>query len=138
MSWDAYYQRKAVIDGVLAEITETETDEIPPMWCADITEVFGGEDEFLLALHYGWANTLNARLDPVLESTPEDTAAKVRRAWDTLAAERPATICLLARYAGRPALKDANERLQRQLSWAPGVDVWQLTESYAGPVRVAA
>ena len=138
MSWDTYYQRKSVIDRVLSDVTETGADEIPAAWTAEITEVFGGEDEFLFALHYGWANTLHARLDPVLESPPEDTAGTVRRIWDALAAERPATISLLARYAGRPALKGAMERLQGQLAWAPGVDVWQLTENCAGPARIAA
>lgn len=138
MSWDAYYQRKAVIDGVLAEIAETGTDEIPPTWCEKIAEAFGGENEFLLGLHYTWANTLNARLDSVIEATPDDTAAKVRRIWETLAAERPAAISLLARYAGRPALAEAMNHLQRQLAWAPGVDVRQLVRNSARPVRVAA
>lgn len=138
MSWDTYYQRKSVIDAVLSEVTQAGTDELPAGWLAEITGVFGGEDEFLLALHYAWSNTLHARLDAAVEGTPDGAAASVRRAWETLAAERPAQISLLARYAGRPALAAAMKHLQRQLAWAPGVDVAALTKRCGGPVRVAA
>lgn len=138
MSWDTYYQRKSVIDAVLSQVTQAGTDEIPAEWRAEITGVFGGEDEFLLALHYAWSNTLTARLDSTIEAAPDEAAAGVRRAWETLAAERPAQISLLARYAGRPALADAMRHLQRRLAWAPGVDVAALTKLCGGPVRVAA
>jgi hypothetical protein len=138
MSWNTYYQRKSVIDAVLAEVTRTGTDEIPAERHAEITEVFGGRDEFLLALHYAWSNTLHARLDSVVGETPDEAAAKVRQAWETLAAERPAAISLLARYSGRPALADAMRHLQRRLAWAPGVDVVMLTKSCGEAVRVAA
>lgn len=138
MSWATYYQRKSVIDAVLSEVTQAGADELPAGWLTEITEVFGGEDHFLLALHYAWSNTLHARLDGAVAGTPDEAAATVRRAWETLAAERPAEISLLARYAGRPALADAMRHLQRQLSWAPGVDVAALTRSCGGAVRVAA
>ena len=138
MSWDTYYQRKSVIDAVLSEVTQSGADELPAEWLTEITSVFGDVDGFLLALHYAWSNTLNARLDAAIEGTPDGAAAGVRQAWETLAAERPAQISLLARYADRPALADAMRHLQRRLSWAPGVDVTALTRSCGGPVRVAA
>lgn len=144
MSWNTYYQRKSVIDAVLAEVAKTlsvtaaRVGEIPAARRAEINEVFGGEDEFLLAVHYRWANILNARLDPVLESAPDDTAAEVRRIWQELADEQPATICLLARYSGRPALARAIRRQQDQLAWAPGVDIGQLIKSGAVLAQAAA
>lgn len=136
MSWDTYYQRKSVMDTVLTEVADAGADELPPSWRMEITRVFGGEDEFLLALHYTWANTLNARLDGVLGSAPDQAAAEVLRAWETLAAERPATVGLLARYADRPALAGAMRHLQRQLAWAPGVDVALLTPGRGGPASL--
>src|SRR5262245_33612508 len=129
MSWDTYYQRKSVIDAVLAEVTETHTDEIPASWHTEITEIFGGEDEFLLAVHYRWSNTLCARLDALFESPPQDIGAKVRQIRQALAAERPATVSLLAKYADRPPLLTAIRRQQRQLAWALGVDVAELTRN---------
>jgi hypothetical protein len=138
MSWDTYYQRKSVIDAMLAEIAETHTDEIPVSWHTEITEVFGGEDEFLLAVHYRWGNTLFARLDALLESPPQDTGAKVRQIWQALAAEQPATVSLLARYADRPLLVAAIRRHQRQLAWALGVDLAEFTQSGVEPAEAAA
>jgi hypothetical protein len=138
MSWNTYYQRKSVIDAVLSAVAQARTDKIPAEWRAEITQVFGGADEFLLAVQYAWANTLYARLDPVLEAAPDDLGAEVRRVWETLAAERPAAISLLARYADLPALADAMRDMQRQLAWAPGVDVALLTKNCGGPVRIAA
>lgn len=138
MSWDTYYQRKSVIDAVLAEVAETRTDEISASWHTEITEVFGSEDEFLLAVHYHWSNTLFARLDALLESPPQDPGAKVRQIWRALAAEQPATASLLARYADRPPLVTAIRRQQRQLAWALGVDVAEFTQSGVEPVEAAA
>jgi hypothetical protein len=138
MSWDTYYQRKSVIEAVLAEVAETRTGEIPVSWHTEITEVFGGVDEFLLAVHYRWSNTLCARLDALLESPPQDTGAKVRQIWQALAAEQPATVSLLARYADRPPLVTAMRHQQRQLAWALGVDVAELTQSGVEPAGAAA
>lgn len=153
MPWNTYYTRKSVIDAVLADVDADGSSEIPPSHHEKITKAFArpdeflraqpagdfpGKDEFLLALHYRWANTLTTRLDPVLESPSADDAAKVQQTCQALAREQPATARLLAAYASRPSLASARRRHQRQLSGALGTGVAQLASSTPGPARAAA
>lgn len=126
MSWKTYSERKKFIDGVLDEVAANGTGVFPGAWGSDIDNIFGGVDEFLLALHQRWANNLNGSLDPYLAEVVREEAlgggrrdsvtggsfeAAVRR----FAGAQPATVRLLAKYAGHPVLQEAMQRHYDQL-----------------------
>lgn len=133
MSWETFSRRKGVMDAVLAEVDYDGTDEIPGPWREEIDRVFGGQEEFLCALYYRWANALNARLVMLLDGVPDDDGSKVRDIAEQLAGRSPATVRLLARYAGSPPLAAAMERHRKQMPLAAGVNIARLAETIGSP-----
>lgn len=117
MSWQDYYRRRRIIDGVLADVTRTGWAVIPADWHQPIIEIFGDEESFLAALGYRWLNTLTARLDQVCEDQPADVDAAVHRARHALATEQPTLAALLTAYADKPALVTARTTERQRCEW---------------------
>ncbi len=131
MSWESYHRRNEIIDGVLSEVDGTGRAEIPTRWRWAIAEAFGGQQAFLVALHYRWLNTLTARLDAVLESSADDLATDARRVRRELAVERPALWALLCAHAGHPGLSAAREVERQRFGWL-GIDpAWWADKPHA-------
>lgn len=122
MSWKDYEQRQHLMDGVLDDVAASGW-HVPAQWQTQITETFGDEAGFALALYPRWFSALSARLDAVLEELPADLADEAERTAVRLARERPAMIAVLSAYADHPALAAARRQEQQYLDWAPGAQL---------------
>lgn len=120
MSWKDYERRQRLMDGVLDEVAASGDWSLPRQRQPEISETFGDDAGFALALYPRWFSALSARLDVVLEELPADLAGAAEREATRLARERPAMIAVLAAYADDPALSAARRREEQYLDWAPG------------------
>lgn len=122
MSWKDYERRQHLMDSVLDDVAASGW-HLPAQRQTEITETFGDEAGFALALYPRWFSALSARLDAVLEELPADLAGEAERAAVRLARERPAMIAVLSAYADHPALAAARRQERQYLDWAPGAQL---------------
>jgi len=138
MSWKDYERRQRLMNGVLDDVAASGDWSLPRQRQPEISETFGDEAGFALALYPRWFSALSARLDAVLEELPADLAGAAGREARRLARERPAMIAVLSAYADHPALEAARVREQRYLDWAPGAQLPALAARLDEVLPVAA
>lgn len=123
MSWKDYERRQRLMDTVLGDVAASGDWSLPRQRQPEISETFGGEAGFALALYPRWFSALSARLDAVLEELPDDLEGAAEQEARRLARERPAMIAVLSAYVDHPELAAARHREQQYLDWAPGAQL---------------
>ncbi|WP_163512727.1 hypothetical protein [Fodinicola acaciae] len=121
--WQQVHRRTDLLNAVLEHVSRTGSPQVPAAYLTEIDDEFGGLDDFLLAVHQRWSTAFAARLDAVLEESPEDLPAALARLHTDLAAVRPALRAVLDNYHDNKALAAAEDRQWRQLVAATGVRV---------------
>jgi hypothetical protein len=92
-------------------------------WEPVIETEFGDLDGFLRDVQRRFHTAAEARLDAVIEASPDDPAASVAAILDEVAEIYPDLRCLLDAYACRPALAEGTARFRRAVRAATGVDL---------------
>ncbi|MQA84051.1 MAG: hypothetical protein GEV03_05310 [Streptosporangiales bacterium] len=108
--------RQELLRAVCEHVSRTGDATLPWGQVPGLESEFGSPDAVLLELHRRWYARFAARLDALLEDSPDDLAGAARDLWEELTAEDPARRALLDAYRDHPALAAAEER-QRRLLW---------------------
>ncbi len=135
MSWSDFHRRRDIMDRALAEATRNEGARIPFDRIDGAREVFGTEEELLLALHHRWRQILTGHLRAEVAG-PEDVDAvpggegdehsdhvdAVSRAWRRAVGRHPALHAVLSANIERfPAVRRAHEAELRLLAVTSGL-----------------
>ncbi len=117
-----------LVEAVLDHPAQLGRPTLPAAQQRELEDLFGGYQEFLVAMHRRWYAAFGARLDAVLEENPADLPGAVAGMWDTLAAEQPGVRALLDAVADHPAIAAADARQARLLRWGTGVELRELQQ----------
>ena len=114
-------RRHRLLTDVLADIATSGDPTITRI--DEVVAEFGDLDGLLLAAQHRWYTAVFARLDAILEDTPEHPAQAVAQLWTDLAADRPGLRMLLDTHAERPALAAADRHHRAVVLRDLGVDL---------------
>jgi hypothetical protein len=121
MGWIDFYQRRDIADAVLRMAARDPLGPLPFAEVPGATEVFGTEEQLLLALQYRWSQLLSGYLRTEFEGETEHIDA-VTRAWNTTVRKHRTLREVLDANVGRyPALRQVHEAEQRMLAVAAGL-----------------
>lgn len=133
MSWNDYYLRRNVMDAVLEHSERNPGGALPFERIPHAAELFGSEEQLLLALYYRWTQVLGGYLRAA-EAGPEDAdlapgagepdyADRVAAAWRTAAREHATLRAVLDANIDRfpDTLVPALKREQRMLALTAGL-----------------
>jgi hypothetical protein len=102
-----------LVSAVLSDVARTGRPAVTRG--AEVAALFGGTDEFLLAVHYRWSTAVTAHVDALLEDPPADLESAYADLCLDLAAKRPSLRALLDAYAANPAVLAAETALARRM-----------------------
>lgn len=134
MSWTDFHRRREVADAVLRRAARDPRGPLPFAEVPGARELFGTEEQLVLALQYRWSQVLGGHLRTEFESEPEDHVDAVTRAWHEATRRNRTLRAVLDAAAERhPALRRVQEAEQRMLAVAaglaePGEPVEELTK----------
>jgi hypothetical protein len=143
MSWKDFYQRRDIADAVLRRAAQNPRAPLPFTEIPGATEVFGTEEQLLLAWEYRWSQLLSGYLRAEFEDETDPVDA-VTRAWNKAVRKHHTLREVLDAHVDRyPALRRAHEAELRTLAVAagladPGEPVEELTKvgaAFAGLLR---
>lgn len=145
MSWNDYYRRRDIMDAVLKRAKREPGSPLPFADIDGAEELFGTEQQLLLALYYRWMQLLTGNLHSAVGG-PEDIGAgpelsdadqvdAVVAAWRETAREHAALRAVLDGNIDRypAALRPALENEQRVLALTAGlVEPFEPVEEITG------
>lgn len=132
MSWNDYYRRRDVIDTALRQARHDPQAALRFAEIEGAEELFGSEENLLLAMHYRWLQALTGRLRAEVAG-PEDAAGvpgggeddhleAVSRAWRATVRDNATLRAVLDAHIDRhPALRRAHEAELRVLATTAGL-----------------
>ncbi|MTD58290.1 hypothetical protein [Amycolatopsis pithecellobii] len=122
MGWNDFYQRRDIADAVLRQAARDPQAPLPFAGIPGATEVFGDEEQLLLALQHRWNRLLSGYLRTEFEGETTDHVEAVTRAWRrAVRANRTLRAVLDAHVADYPAPRRMHEAEQRMLAVAAGM-----------------
>ncbi|GHF84386.1 hypothetical protein FHX82_001116 [Amycolatopsis bartoniae] len=122
MSWKDFHQRRETADAVLRRAARDPQGPLPFAEVPGAREVFGSEEQLLLALQYRWGQVLGGHLRVEFEDEPDDHVDAVTRAWNRAARKHPVLRAVLDAHGDRyPSLRQVREAEQRSLAVAAGL-----------------
>jgi hypothetical protein len=130
MSWNDFYRRREVMDTVLDDARLNPAGELPFAGIPGAEELFGTEQDLLLALQYKWNQVLSGQLraesacpdDAHAEAGEFDQVDAVSRAWQKAAAEHETLRAVLDAHAdAHPALRAVHQAELRMLAVTAGL-----------------
>lgn len=110
---NAVFTRFQLVSAVLSDVAHTGRPVVTRG--GEVAALFGGIDEFLLAVHHRWSTAVLAHVDALLEDPPADLESAYADLCLDLAVKRPSLRALLDAYAADPALAAAETALARRL-----------------------
>lgn len=122
MSWKDFHRRREIADAVLRRAARDLEAPLPFAEIPGATELFGNEEQLLLALQYRWSQILGGHLRAVETNTDEDHVDAVTRAWRRAERENPNLRAVLdANLERYSALQPMEQAEQRMLAVAAGL-----------------
>jgi hypothetical protein len=121
MSWTDFYRRRDICDEVLRRAARAPRDPLPFTEVRDARQVFGSEEQLLLALQYKWTQLLSGYVRTELTGDTDQVDA-VSRAWHrAVRSHRTLREVLDANLDRHPALRLRHEAEQRMLAISAGL-----------------
>ncbi|GAA3578518.1 hypothetical protein GCM10022222_74080 [Amycolatopsis ultiminotia] len=129
MSWTDFYRRREILQAAVRHAQHTPAEPLALDEIPGAADVFGTEENLLLALHYQWTQRLGGHLRAEL-ADPEDAAADgagdqvdaVSRAWQRAQSGHETLRALLDGAVERcPALAPLHESELRMLAITAGL-----------------
>ncbi|TNC22337.1 hypothetical protein [Amycolatopsis alkalitolerans] len=122
MGWTDFYQRRDIADAVLRRASRDPRAHLPLAEIPGAKEVFGSEEQLLLALQYRWSRLLSGHLRTEFEDGTDDHVEAVTRAWHrAVRANRTLRAVLDAQVERYPAVRQMHEAEVRMLAVAAGL-----------------
>ncbi|WP_236788842.1 hypothetical protein [Amycolatopsis sp. GM8] len=122
MGWNDFYQRRDIADAVLRQAARDPQAPLPFTEIPGAAEVFGTEEQLLLALRYRWSRLLSGYLRSEFEDETGDQVEAVTRVWNrAVRRNRTLRAVLDAHVEDYPEPRRMHEAEQRMLAVAAGL-----------------
>ncbi|HKS48896.1 MAG TPA: hypothetical protein VJT49_28070 [Amycolatopsis sp.] len=120
MSWNDFYRRRDVTESVLRRARHAPEGPLPFAEISGAQDVFGSEENLLLALHYKWRQVLAGYLRAEVTDDCDHVAA-VTRAWRRAVRDNQTLRAVLDAHDDHPALHGVHQAQQRTLAVTAGL-----------------